>query len=338
MTDDEFTPEEQALINRLKNASQRPLSPRAYQAIQAKILAELTNPSPPPSPSSGGSGFLSFPPLHLALGSAAAGVVLVIGVMIVLGQLPLPFLTISQGATVEIATLTKVPTITPTPTVSPTATASATMTASATSTNTVTPTETVTVTATATSTATATAAVTASATPTVTIPLTPTATATEVVVIMEGTVDEVQANVIILSGMPIIVPENHPLLEMIDAGDTLRIEAVPNSDGRLEARVIDNLVDPTNNATVGLVGPVEAIAGNIVTINGVEVVFAVNDPLLATLEVGDFLNVEGNVELQGAVYLLVVVRAERLTTAAQGIAPNCYFEESGMGMGMGMGR
>ncbi len=43
-----------------------------------------------------------------------------------------------------------------------------------------------------------------------------------------------------------------------------------------------------------LEGPVESIEGNIITIYGVEIEVAANDPILSTIVVGDVIRVEGN--------------------------------------------
>lgn len=47
MSNDTFTPEEQAIIERLKNAPQPTLKPKAFDAIQAKLFLEMETPSLP---------------------------------------------------------------------------------------------------------------------------------------------------------------------------------------------------------------------------------------------------------------------------------------------------
>lgn len=310
MSQDDFTPTEQAIISRLRQAPQWRLTPRAYHAIHEKILAELANPTPPPTPPAGGNGLFSAAPGPWLMGGLVMAVALVIGGIVAWGQ-------VSQGGGIgALATPTEVATPTEMP-VTPSLITTSTATWTATATRTPSPTFTA----------------------TATTPAMPTVTPTEVVLLIEGTVDQVVDNVITIQGTEVLVPTQHPLLAVIDVEDTLRIEAVSNIDGVLEARVIANLTAETTDATVGLVGPIEAINGNRITVNGVELVLGSDEPLLPALRVGDFVDVEGNVEQQGAAYVIVVLRVAVLTTAAEGIAPHCYFEERGMGMGaMGMGR
>lgn len=329
MSHDDFTPAEKAIIKQLQNAPQWRLSPRVRQAIEAKMLAELANPTPMPAttpPPAGSSSVFSASSTKLVLGVVAAVSVVAIVIVSAISQLPQSFFAAAQAPT-QAATLTAIPTATFTPTDTPTLVPSPSATATSTATPTNSPT--------ATHTATHTPTPTASTTPSPTLP------PTEVVVIVEGVIDQLADNVITLQGTPIAVPTHYPLLDVIDIGDAVRIEAVVSEDTGLIARLISNLVDETSEATIGLFGPVETIDGQTVTVNGVGLTFTQEDPLLLTLKVGDFLSVEGIVQVTNTEYVVIVVRAEVLSTAAEGIAPNCYFEERGMGMGMGgmgMGR
>lgn len=50
MTNDDFTPQEQALINRLQNAPQPRLTSSVNERIYARMMAELNSPTPLPTP------------------------------------------------------------------------------------------------------------------------------------------------------------------------------------------------------------------------------------------------------------------------------------------------
>ncbi|HEX2908012.1 MAG TPA: hypothetical protein VHO69_14175, partial [Phototrophicaceae bacterium] len=119
-----------------------------------------------------------------------------------------------------------------------------------------------------------------------------------------------------------------------------------NNSGVIVATVVSNLATVTNvatGATVGLDGPIQAINGNVVTVNGIPVQFAPDDPRLATLQVGNFLNVQGNFVNNGTVIVLVVVNVTVINNVVINNNPYCWYHDGGMGMahwhcdGMGMG-
>jgi hypothetical protein len=127
-------------------------------------------------------------------------------------------------------------------------------------------------------------------------------------------------------------------------GDIVRVQGEYRSDGAVVANVINNIPDtpPTNGAaTVGLDGPVEAINDNTIIVNGIPVQLAPDDPLLQTLQVGNFVSVQGNFQTSGSTIVLVVVNIAIVNNTA--IQSDCWYHEGGMGMGhwhcdgMGMG-
>lgn len=314
MNGDEFTPVEQELIARLRNAPQRKLSARATQAIRQRVLSEVINPTIPILP--GGSGGLLYTPLQLALGFAMTAVMVTVGVLAVANWLQ-PDQPIMMPANTQIAVE---------------ATASPIETATM-------PTEITTVpSATPTTIPTETPGPTSTPPPTET-PLADHEPQLPSVVVVEGVVEQLDGNIITIFGFDIEIPPDHPILNVVDVGDMLRIEGAFTTEDTLVARVIDNLLDADiADATVGVAGPVEAIEDNIVTINSIDLAFAPDNPILETLKIGDFLSVAGNFELQDTGYLLVVVYVEIITETGLGIPPNCFYEETGMGIGMAMGR
>jgi hypothetical protein len=86
---------------------------------------------------------------------------------------------------------------------------------------------------------------------------------------------------------------------------------------------------------VGLEGPVESINGNIIVVNGISVELDANDPLLQTVQVNNFVSVQGNFQNRGNIYVLVVVNVTIINDVT--INDNNCWSHEGMGMGMGMG-
>lgn len=133
MSEEKFTPREQTIIERLRNAPQKQLSPRISEDIHRKMLAEFANPTPALTASSGAAG--AAPPTVLVmLLMGLASVVVIIGILITSPQqqenTPVP-LTLSTDAPTAAPTITIAPateTHTSDPTLTLTATASATAT------------------------------------------------------------------------------------------------------------------------------------------------------------------------------------------------------------------
>lgn len=308
MSDDQFTPTEQALIRRLQAAPQRHLSPRTLDAIRQKILVELDHPASF-TPQRTNSTLLSVR-FVLAL-AAAVTLIAVIGLL-------LRYSSQSESSGVSPASPTQVAIV-----------------------NTVVPTES----ATPVNTAPPTEVTPSAAVPTIRAVITnatepaPQATHTpaspaETVVVIEGPVQSFDNTSITIFDVSIQVTPGHPILNMISVGDTVRVEGVLTEDNMLTATVIDNILNgETGDATVGLDGPIEVIEENTITINSIEVVLDPADPILQTLSIGDFLSVEGNFEIRDNEYVLVVVTREIITPATIGAPPNCYYHDTGMGMG-----
>lgn len=142
------------------------------------------------------------------------------------------------------------------------------------------------------------------------IPL-PTPTADRLVTI-EGPVNSITNHVITIYGFQIEVEPEHPILQIIDVGNVLRVEGVLNDSGVVLAAVVSNLPDAAapaadNRATVGLDGPVEAIDGNILVVNSISVQLAPNDSLLQTVQPGSFVSVQDNFRTSNVGIVLVVV-------------------------------
>ncbi len=327
-----FTDEEQQLIDFLRSASQPKLSPRVSDAIHELILAEV---DAMPSVRSARSSGLRVS-RQLLLGMAAACLVMIIlfiftsnqqgidpdnllpGTQIVQQNSPTMTAT-TNGSTVEATPTAEAVVIEPSVAASVTAVIETDTLPSAT-------------------------VYIETATPTV-IPLLPTFTPTlETVIAVEGQIQNIQENRFTINGIEIEVSAEHPVLRLIEVGDTLRIQGIEDEEGTVIASVIDNISDVTvADATVALEGAVEALEDNLVIVNDIPVYFSADDPILTTLKIGDFLSIKGNFATIEGQILLSVVYVTILEDTGTNPPANCWYHDTAMGMGhwhcdgMGMG-
>ena len=197
----------------------------------------------------------------------------------------------------------------------------------------------------------------ATGTPEATATVEPTATPnTALIIVIEGPVVNIINNIITIYDFDVEVEPQHPILTIIDIGDLVHVEGTFGNSGVVVASVVSNITSVTTvatsgAATVALEGPVEAITGNVLVINGIPAQLALNDPLLQTVQVGNFVSVQGNFEGSGANIILVVINVTVINNVIIAGVPFCWFHEGmgmgmghwhcdgmGMGMGMGMGR
>jgi hypothetical protein len=174
---------------------------------------------------------------------------------------------------------------------------------------------------------------------------TPTPTATDddddddTIIVIKGPVQSITINIIVIYNIKIEVDIDNPILQIIQIGDVLYVEGRRGVDGVIIATLINNLAeieDAVEGASVGIKGPIELIDGNRVTVNGIVVEFDPNDPVLKTLIVGNFLDVQGNFILVNNIYVLIVINVIVITDIdISGIPGYCWWHEDGMGMGMG---
>lgn len=167
----------------------------------------------------------------------------------------------------------------------------------------------------------------------------------EMVVNIEGPVTSIVNNVVTVYGFNIEVAPQHPILQVIDVGDVVRVQGVLDSSGAVKASVVSNLPDATSvngsTPTVGLDGPVEAINGNTIIVNSIPVELAPNDPLLQTIQLGNFVSVQGNFQATDTTIVLAVVNIAIVNNTT--IQSDCWYHVDAMGMGhwhcdgMGMG-
>lgn len=205
---DTFSPEELNLIQRLGNAPQPSLRPERLEAIRLQLLEAMDLPPLPPA------NPIIPPAVVLIVVIVALAVGLIIG--IVLGRGGQPSATLPPLPSVEIiitaeATETLVPTVTATDL--PTETA-----IPITPTNQL-PTETATIQASPTVMATNPASATPESTPAVGV------------IVIEGPIDEIRANIIIIFEIEIVVDPSNPVLAVLEPGDFIRVEGSPGTNG-----------------------------------------------------------------------------------------------------------
>jgi hypothetical protein len=186
----------------------------------------------------------------------------------------------------------------------------------------------------------------------------------ENVIIIEGPVENINVNIISIYNISITVAPDNPVLNLVRIGDIIRVEGVSGVDGTINAVVINTVITSDNvdpDASVSVQGPIESINGNIIVVNGITVQLDPDDPQLDELEVGNFIDVQGNFVVVNNTYVLVVVNVVIINNTYVGVPPYChwhgmggmghwhcdgywlyptgywYCEWRGMGMGMGMG-
>lgn len=189
MNDSEFTPQEQELINRLANAPQPDLSPDIFDAIHARLLDRMDTLPVEASPRYPGRAAPMSVPLMTAL---AAVLVVAIGVTVLVLNRP-------QDLVTPTAIPTSVPTFTRVP---PTATLSVESTVTF-----------------------QTTPIPIQVTTPEATPETPVTPTLESVIMVEGPVQAINANVITIYGINIGLNPDDPLLSVLLIGDVLRVEA-----------------------------------------------------------------------------------------------------------------
>jgi hypothetical protein len=227
VNDSDFNPQEQGLINRLANAPQPSLNPAAFELIRARMLDAMDQPIPD-APDPGQirpQGGLTITQVAI-LGLVIAAAIVVILVIVVIISAPKPIQTpVSTVPSTTIPTLAV--TVTPLPQVIATLadTAMPTQTALPEPTQTLTP------------------EVTPDSIPEATPEITSTPTL-EPVIVVEGPVQNIEGNVVTIFGIEIILNPDDPLLNVIEVGDVLHVEADYATDTTL---IIAVTVEPVSN-------------------------------------------------------------------------------------------
>jgi hypothetical protein len=312
MSDEQFSPDEQDLIRQLREQPKPQINPVARDAIREQMIVEFRYvTATPPAPR---------PRLRLVpVLAAAAALVMVVIVIAQIARLPVQVtetptqIAIVPSDAVQPTHTSESPTITPT--VAP-------------------PSQTLT------------PVPTTEIAPTAPVPTDIPATTQETTIIVEGPVSAINGNMLTVYNLQVEVAPGHPILGLLEVGDFVRVEGVYQSGGAVVASIVGNLDDATvvdgETATVNLEGPVESIDDNEIVVNGITVEADPDDPILDTLQVGDFVSIQGNFEVSGTVIVLVVVNLT-VINEVEVIEDDCWYHADAMGMGhwhcdgMGMG-
>ncbi len=234
MLDDLFTPEETAVIQRLRHAPQPELKPQVFNAIQQRLLQELDalpGRQPPSQPRS-----MPAAPIVLAIGVVVVVIIIVVSVLIASQQKPSGTLT-----------LTPPPGFTATAAPEPSAAVGKTRTGPASQgesqpTQEV-PDSTVQATTGATFSAKAGGATAGSA-------ATPEATEPAVILVLEGPVQKVSSDGITVFDMEIRLDPDDPILKLIQVGKMVHVEGYPETSNGVIVVIVINIVIQSDNPAV----------------------------------------------------------------------------------------
>lgn len=154
-----------------------------------------------------------------------------------------------------------------------------------------------------------------------------------IIIIIQGPIQAINGNILVVGGFTIRVAPDHPILGMLEEGDVVRVIGRLQSDGVVIALVIYTVIDGSSDEiTVRVEGPIEAIEGNLVLVNGIWLWLDPANPILGLLQIGDFVSVEGYFGSHDGRVVLIVIHIIILDITI--VEQDCYWHE-GMGMGMG---
>ncbi|MAS37382.1 MAG: hypothetical protein CL610_25500 [Anaerolineaceae bacterium] len=131
------------------------------------------------------------------------------------------------------------------------------------------------------------------------------------VIVLEGPIQAINVNVITIANIQITLDNADPLLATLQPGDVVKVSAQINDavdGGGLVADSVEwtgaNILSPI----ITLRGSVQAVNVNIVTIFNLNIQFTPNDPVLADVNVGDILEVSGNLVAVGDTSAIIPVQ------------------------------
>ncbi len=160
-----------------------------------------------------------------------------------------------------------------------------------------------------------------------------------VIVVVEGPVRAIRANIVTVYDFTIQLQPDDPMLAILNVGDMARVTGNLDTRGVLMAVIVSNSVGTGTGAGSALVnGRVQAINSNVLTVNGINAQLSSNDPRLKTIQVGSFVSINGNFERQGPMVVLVVVNLVIVKDTDVQTYLDCL-KRKGLGMGddaMGM--
>jgi hypothetical protein len=304
MIDDSFTPQEQALIERLRNAPQRRLDAAKVNTIEAKMLSAVDMPIPAARPP-----ILATRTFPILIAVAAIIVFIILVVNSQRRQQQAATAEASISAETGTLTQTSIPaTLTSVPLV-------ATDSQPATVPQTMSPTM-----------------------PQTPLPTSASASPPDTAIVVEGPVRAIEGNRITVYDLTFQTAADDPMLNIIKVGDVVRLKGSRDKTGLIVAVQISNTSGASAGGGTALVdGRVEMIDRNVLTINGIKVQLPPDDPRLKAIRPGNFLSVNGNFERQGTTVVLIVVNLVIVNDNDVDLYLACR-KSKAMGMSMGMGK
>ncbi len=305
MIDDSFTPHEQALIERLRNAPQRRLDAAKVNTIEARMLSAVDMPIPASRlPTLATRAF----PILIAVAAVIVFIILVVNSQRRQQQAA----TAEASITAETATLTKTPVPTPVPLV---ATDSQPTTVPQIMPQTM-----------------------PSTVPPTPLPTSASASPPDTVIVVEGPVRAINGNRVTVYDLAFEVAADDPMLSIIKVGDMVHLKGSRDKSGEIVGIQISNAIGASAGGGTALVdGRVQTIDRNVLTINGIKVQLPADDPRLKAIRPGNFLSVNGNFVRQGTTVVLVVVNLVIINDTDVDVYLACR-KSKAMGMSMGMGK
>jgi hypothetical protein len=242
---DSFTPEERALIERLSNAPQPEMKADAFEAIRARMLDAMDTPYPAPDIQPVPRTFPASVPFML--GAVAIVVIAFVAVFIAISNRPSTEEPLAVPSQTSALSITVVPTFTPVIlTVTPIPTEIPILVEQTTEpTQTVVPPPVTVVPSDTVVPPTETTAPTDTAVPTATATL-------ETVIVVEGPVQSIDDNIVTIYDIEIILNPEDPLLDFIEIGDVIHVDADFNTDTADVVAVDVEYVDTEANDDVAV--------------------------------------------------------------------------------------
>lgn len=158
---------------------------------------------------------------------------------------------------------------------------------------------------------------------------TPTPTATPapppLVIVIQGTVQAVNANIITIAGINVQVNADNPILSAVQMGTPLRVEGTVGADANgqfiLMASSIASAPANMPAQTIYVQGRVDAVNANVITISGISIQIDPANPILASIQVGDYVQVNANIHVGGASVALVAITVVVIVNVVPDAAP-----------------
>ncbi|MBZ0293234.1 MAG: hypothetical protein K8L99_11770, partial [Anaerolineae bacterium] len=144
------------------------------------------------------------------------------------------------------------------------------------------------------------------------------------IIVIEGPVQAINVNVITIANIEVVINVDNPVLNTLQVGNVVevisQVSSAPGSDHIIADSIVvtsSNIVSPT----ITLRGPIQAVNANIVTIFNLNIQFNPDDPLLTELNVGDVIEVDGNLLILGESSIVIPVQVSIIVNISPPVIP-----------------